>query len=353
MKKFIIPILLCVTFIANAQQQFVINGTINQKGINADGKTVYLKDLNDNFNYHSIDSTTIKNSKFTLKGSVSNAPKIGFILFDGDLLNGVMVILESGTVNVELNEINRISGTFGNDKFQRFYEEQNSIIQQIVPLAQKGDKTERYDELMKTLKASSFNYIQENIKNEIGEFLLIDGIQLLDKDQIKSLYGETRDSFKKSKIGQQMQMMLDSRTFSAGEPYLDITLENPEGKDISLSDYVGKSEVVLLDFWASWCGPCRKEIPFLIEAYDRYEDKGFEIVGISLDSDKGAWVQTIRRLGMTWPQMSDLGGWQSEAAQLYNVKTIPFTLLLDKSGKVIEANLRGERLLSKLEELFK
>jgi len=137
-----------------------------------------------------------------------------------------------------------------------------------------------------------------------------------------------------------------------GQQFPDITLRTPEGKLIAISDYAGKGKYVLLDFWAAWCGPCRRANPHVVELYKRYKNKGFEIVGISLDQNKDAWIQAIKDDRITWPQMSDLGGWQNAAAQLYSVHSIPYTVLLDKNGKIIAKELYVDDLIAKLAEIF-
>ena len=119
-----------------------------------------------------------------------------------------------------------------------------------------------------------------------------------------------------------------------------------------MSDYAGKGKVVLVDFWASWCGPCRQEMPNVVKVYNQYKDKGFEIVGVSLDQTEEAWKKGIADLGITWPQMSDLKYWQCEAAAIYGVNAIPHTVLIDKDGTIIERNLRGEKLYERIAELL-
>jgi thiol-disulfide isomerase/thioredoxin len=115
---------------------------------------------------------------------------------------------------------------------------------------------------------------------------------------------------------------------------------------------VGKSKYVLVDFWASWCGPCRAEMPYVVEAYQKYHDKGLEVIGVSFDNDKDAWVAAIGSLKMPWPQMSDLKGWESAAAGAYNIQSIPANVLIDEQGKIVAKNLRGEDLLDKMARLF-
>ena len=130
----------------------------------------------------------------------------------------------------------------------------------------------------------------------------------------------------------------------------EINLAQPEGGNLSLSSLRGK--YVLIDFWASWCGPCRKENPNNVAMYNKYKDKGFEIYGVSLDQDPLRWKKAIEADGLTWKHVSDLKGWSSSAGQTYNVKSIPATFLLDPAGKIIAKGLRGEELEAKLAEIF-
>jgi peroxiredoxin len=130
----------------------------------------------------------------------------------------------------------------------------------------------------------------------------------------------------------------------------DIQLKSPEGNIIKLSSLKGK--IVLIDFWASWCGPCRRENPNVRRVYQRFKDKGFEIYGVSLDNDASRWKGAIAADQLEWLHVSDLMGWQSSAAQLYQVHSIPQTILLDREGRIIAKGLRGEQLEEKLAELL-
>jgi peroxiredoxin len=135
-----------------------------------------------------------------------------------------------------------------------------------------------------------------------------------------------------------------------GKEAKDFTLPTPEGKDLSLSSLRG--QYVLLDFWASWCSPCRRENPTLVQAYKKYHDKGFEILQVSLDKTRDEWLDAISKDGLTWKHVSDLKYWGSAAAKLYGIESIPANLLLDKDGKIIAQNLRGPALEAKLAEIF-
>ena len=149
------------------------------------------------------------------------------------------------------------------------------------------------------------------------------------------------------------EYILQLKRVAVGQPYLDFTQETPEGTLLSLSELVGKSKLLLVDFWASWCGPCRGENPNVVAVYKEYHEKGFDVLGVSLDMKKENWIKAIEDDGLIWHNVSDLKYWNNEAAQDYAVSSIPSNVLIDENGTIIAKNLRGEDLRKKVEELLK
>lgn len=137
-----------------------------------------------------------------------------------------------------------------------------------------------------------------------------------------------------------------------GTVVANIAMADADGHEHQLSEWCGKGSYVLIDFWASWCSPCLRELPNVVDCYEKYHAKGFEIVGISFDNKKDAWLAAVRRLNMPWPQLSDLKGWKSLGAVAFGVSSIPANILVDPQGRIVALDLRGEALGAKLAELY-
>lgn len=133
-------------------------------------------------------------------------------------------------------------------------------------------------------------------------------------------------------------------TNEAGDFKIDFTMADIDGNQVVVLDEFAKHELTVIDFWASWCGPCRQEMPNLVKTYNEYKDKGLGIIGVSLDEDREQWTKAVKDMDMEWLQLSDLQGWHNAAARMYGIQAIPFTIVVDKGGYLVEAGLRGEQL---------
>jgi peroxiredoxin len=322
-----------------------------------------------------MDSAKIEGGKYTFKGTVAE-PTQANILGMKPGPRGVnpklisTLFLEPG--NIAVSHVDSFSNvvvtgspaTTEFNKLQKKLEPQNKEFQELMTAyrtaGQAGDKEgmakaeaklEKADSLMKETYLVYFN---ANPSSPIALYALSKYLPYdIDADKIDPLYNKLSAKNKQSAAGKDLKHKIDvARMTGIGKMAPDFTQNDTLDKPVQLSSFKGK--YVLVDFWASWCGPCRKENPNVVKAYNAYKDKGFTVLGVSLDNPgaKDKWLKAIHDDGLTWTQVSDLQGWANAAAKSYGVQAIPQNFLVDPQGKIVGKNLRGEELDKKLAELL-
>ena len=341
---------------------YKISGTV--EGI-ADGETIYLQEAKGR-ELIKLDSAVVANGAFAFNGR-QDAAVNRYITYTPAEGKRIMAdfFLENGNITVALGEESKIAGTPNNDIYQAYKTESAALNKEIKAMYEKGKAEDMTDEqkaeMEKTLEGLYnkqndliYNTIDANITNPVGIHLWPGNSYSMELEQLQALAAKVPAEYKSNeRIAKLLQRIEVLAKTAVGQKFTDFTLPSPEGNPVKLSDIIAKNKYTLIDFWASWCGPCRREMPNVVAAYKEYNKKGFGIVGVSLDSDAEAWKKAIKEMGMTWDHMSDVKGWQCEGAALYGVNSIPATVLVAQDGTIVERNLRGEAIKEKLAELLK
>lgn len=306
------------------------------------------------------DSVSVTKGKFTWEADMPESQKI-YILFPGRYFP---FFAESGNIKItgkaDAIQDLKVTGSAIQVEADNFEKSLSDITSQEEPLYQKWGKVskeeqivleKKVDELRNQKRVRTSKYITEHPKSVFSLSLVSDRATMGKYDDVKASFDLLDPSLQQSSSGKMIAKRLDLLKRSViGETVLNFTQSNTEGKAISFSEFKGK--YVLIDFWASWCGPCRAENPNVLAAYNKYKDKNFTVLGVSLDEDGAKWKKAIADDGMPWTQVSDLKGWKNEVSAYYGIQGIPSTLLVGPDGKIIAKDLRGELLNEKLAEMF-
>ena len=384
MKKIILLLSAAVVLFSCSKvgkDEYIISGTA--KGVE-NGKTIILETQNE-MGMVAIDTVKVENGKFEIKGKItepafhtlqleSAATKIPFILESGEI---------SITIDKDSIQKSKISGTYNNDEYVKFNEEIKVVQKKLMDFqtknmqamnsAQQTKDTAVINSLMKQFseiqqevgeasKAKYISYAETHPKSFISA-LIIQGMAndpTVDSKKTETIFNSFDESLKNTKPGKAIKTKLDQMKMpSVGATAApvgdakwsaDFSAPNPEGKIISLKQSLGK--VTIVDFWASWCGPCRKENPNVVAIYKELHSKGLNIIGVSLDKDAAKWKEAIAKDKLNWTHVSNLKFWDEPIAAQYKVEAIPATFILDASGNIVAKDLRGDELRAKIIELL-
>lgn len=218
--------------------------------------------------------------------------------------------------------------------------------------ARKKAIEKEYEVKSKEINAYIMTVVKENHDNLIPAYFVRQIMYELDVNELKEFCDETSGYYNHPNMMMAKMILEGLLKRAPGNKFVDIEEKDLQGKTHKLSEYVGKGKYVLIDFWASWCGPCRKEMPNVKAAYDKYHSKGFEIVGLSFDQKQDAWEKAVKDMDLNWIHLSDLKGWNTAASDAYGVKSIPASVLVGPDGIIIAEGLRGEALGAKLAEIY-
>ena len=374
MKKLFVFAIAAIAFTScNKEESYTINGKVT--GFE-DGTKVYIssQDENANFGLAKIDSTEIKDGKFVMKGAAKEMD-LKFIEIGGTQEFVVPFIYENGTITFDYNkekpEDAKVTGTKNNDYLANYNVEafkvqkelrdfQTNNMAKIQQAQMSNDEAamealmDDYEKISDKLKVQSQDFVKKH-KDAFISLILLEQLsqsKTITTAELETYFKALDKDLQETPRGKKLaEKMKELGLVEIGKVAPDFSAPNPEGKTVSLKESLGK--VTIIDFWASWCGPCRQENPNVVKLYNQYKDQGLAIIGVSLDKDADAWKKAITDDQLAWTQISNVKFWQDPIAKQYGISSIPATFILDSKGVIVAKDLRGAELEAKVAELLK
>ncbi|WP_395066897.1 redoxin domain-containing protein [Flavobacterium sp.] len=372
MKKSLLILALALSlfsFKKNVLNEYLISGTID--GVE-NGTSILLEKQDDTKGIITVDSTKVQDGKFTFKGTTLE-PSIHFLEVK-NTTGKVVFIVEEGKIDLLVYKDSitksKIGGTKNNDYLRDFSLTTQKVqkkmlafqslnMQKITDAQEKHDTLvinnlmKEYGKFQEEMNVLTAKYPEENPKSFISVLILESSLNNPNTNinDLKKTFLKLDASIKNTKPGKSIESKIANfKSVGINDMAPDFSAPNPNGKIISLKKSLGK--VIIIDFWASWCGPCRRENPNVVALYNELHSKGLNIVGVSLDKTVEDWQKAITKDGITWTQVSNLKFWDDPIAKLYKVEQIPTTFILDASGRIVAKDLRGADLKAKVLELL-
>lgn len=344
------------------KDEFVIHGSIKD----LDSGKVYLQ-KHESDQWVNIDSAILKNGAFTFIGKTTMPELQQIFMEDKKIL--LPVFIENSEIDIKIfpDSVDKsiVTGSSSHDTYKEYLSLRKPIDKKMDELYSEWKKVKaagdtlsmnRIDSaaaaLDSVMKNMLIDFAAKNKASVVVPYLVMRNSWYFELHDLERINSRLDTSVNASEYTQSFKKRIDIlKSVEIGKTAPDFTMNDSTGKPVTLSSLKGK--VLLVDFWAAWCGPCRRENPNVVKAYKLYSKKGFDILGCSFDENRERWLKAIKDDKLTWHHVSDLQGWDNAAGKLYGINSIPANVLLDKNQKIIARNLRGDELMIKLEEVFK